>query len=456
MTISLTRQLCRILGRDVRAADRRRAALHVLDWVGCAAIGAVTPAGRVFAEPSALFGNGPCHGVGVGGSCAPAQAAFVNGGLGNVLEMDDVHRTAILHPGPVVIPAVLAAAEADGLTGAAFLDAVVRGYEAMIRVGRSVGPTHYVHWHNTGSCGPFGAAAGAAFAFGLDADAVVSALGNAGSTAGGLWRCRHEPVMTKQWHTAKAAADGLAAAVLARQGLTGPEYILEGEQGFYSALAPDATPMDVVHDDDAPWLIYDTSFKPWPACRHAHAAIDAALLAREDLGDTADIVSVAVETYDDAIRFCDNPRPQIEIEAKFSLQHAVAVTLSQGAPDLADFRPDRLDLAPIADLRCRVTVGTVASYAAAYPAHYGAGLRITLTDGTERRFDVLDALGDPDNPLDDGAICAKARGLMAAAGMPAAAIDAMIDRCLDLPDAADVTTFSACLPAREDLVHGLF
>ena len=158
MTISLTRQLCRILDRDVRAADRRRAALHVLDWVGCAAIGAVTPAGRVFTEPSALFGDGPCHGVGLGGGCAPAQAAFVNGGLGNVLEMDDVHRTAILHPGPVVIPAVLAAAEAGGLTGAAFLDAVVRGYEAMIRVGRSVGPTHYNHWHNTGSCGPFGAA----------------------------------------------------------------------------------------------------------------------------------------------------------------------------------------------------------------------------------------------------------------------------------------------------------
>lgn len=445
MTKSLTRQLYAVLSRSIAPDDRRRAVLHVIDWIGCATIGAQSPAGATLTQVNDMFGGGPCRIIGRRETTSAAGAAFANGALGNVLEMDDIHRTSILHPGPVVIPAVLAASQAFDLSATAFLDGIIRGYEALIRIGRSVGPGHYAKWHNTSSCGPFGAAAGVAFALGLDEEQFVSALGNAGSTASGLWRCRHEPVMTKQWHTARAAEDGLAAALLAQRGLTGPQFILEGEQGFYAATAPDADPDAVIADPDGPWLIYDTSFKPWAACRHAHAAIDAALAVRA-AGMTPDaIAALTIETYGDAARFCDRQTPTSEIEAKFSLQHAAAITLINGEPGLDDFGAERRADAAVAALRDRMSVRVTEAFDTAYPQHYGSAIALRLQDGRQRRFSVPDALGDPARPLTDDAIIAKARALLDAAGSRQDAAD-VIAAGLSLADWPDMTRFSASLP----------
>jgi 2-methylcitrate dehydratase PrpD len=132
--------------------------------------------------------EGRCRAVG-GLSLTAHGAALVNGTVGNVLEMDDFYRTAIVHPGPVVIPAALAAATQETASGPALLDAVVRGFEAMIRVGRSVGPTHYKYFHSTATAGVFGSAAACGSELGLSEDALVHALGNAGTQASGLWQC---------------------------------------------------------------------------------------------------------------------------------------------------------------------------------------------------------------------------------------------------------------------------
>jgi 2-methylcitrate dehydratase PrpD len=98
-----TETLARILSRPVSAADRERAALHVLDWVGCAAAGALTPPGVALRSWARTLGAGPCQTIGAL-SLDPRDAALVNGAVGNILEMDDFHRAAIVHPGPVVVP----------------------------------------------------------------------------------------------------------------------------------------------------------------------------------------------------------------------------------------------------------------------------------------------------------------------------------------------------------------
>ncbi|MEM9199726.1 MAG: MmgE/PrpD family protein, partial [Pseudomonadota bacterium] len=294
MGTSLTQRLARHLDRPVSPADEARAALHLLDWAGCAAAGRVAPAGMALAEIARAIGSGPATGIHAPG-LSPAAAAFLNGGLGNVLEMDDIHRSSILHPGPVVIPAALAAAEACGVDGRALLRALVRGYDAVIRIGAAVGPEHYALWHNTATCGPFGAAAAAAAVMGLPFDQMVWALGNAGTQASGPWQCRHEAVMTKQLHTARAAQSGLLAAMLAAKHFSGPAFILEGPQGFFATMAPNGTPEAVMADADAGqagWTIWDTSFKPWPACRHAHPTIDAALALRARGIDSAAITQI--------------------------------------------------------------------------------------------------------------------------------------------------------------------
>jgi len=441
--MTLTEGLVALLARPVAATDRARAALHVLDWIGCAAAGAADAVGPVFRAHAATE-PGPARIV-LGGDASPRMAALANGAFGNVLEMDDVHREAVLHAGPVVVPAALALAAAHDAPGAALLDAVIRGYEAEIRLGRALGPAHYRHFHPSATCGPFGAAAACASLLGLDAARTADALGNAASIAGGLWRCRHEPVLTKQWHTAHAAAAGMEAAMLAAQGLTGPRGILEGTQGLFEGMAPDAAPARVLDGADAPWLIHETSFKPWPACRHAHPAIDAALLLRAQLaGRRPERIEVAA--YADAIAFCDRAEPRSAIEAKFSLQHAVAVTLLDGPPPLAAFEPPAIARADAAALRARVEAREDHALTAAYPAHFGAGVAAILPGGERIEARVADALGDPENPLTADAVIAKARALMAHAGVPPARAETAIAAALALAGGGTARACNDALP----------
>jgi len=432
--MTLTGGLVALLARPITPADRGRAALHVADWLGCAAAGAASEAGAAFRAHAADLSPGVARIV-LGGALAARDAALLNGAFGNVLEMDDVHREAVLHPGPVVIPAALALAAERDAPGAVLLDAIIRGYEAEIRLGRALGAGHYARFHPTASCGAFGAAAACAALLGLDAQRSADALGNAASVAGGLWRCRHEAVATKQWHTAHAAAAGLDAARLASRGVTGPRAILEGAQGFFAGLAPDADAERVLAGPDAPWLIHETSFKPWPACRHAHAAIDAALLLRAQ-GVRAP-QRVEVRSYADALAFCDRAEPRSEVEAKFSLQHAVAVALLDGPPGLAAFRPAAIARADLAALRARIVVLEDASLSGAYPRHFGAELR---ADGVSAR--VADALGDPENPLAPGGVLAKARALLAEAG----ADDAVLVSVLALAGGGTARALNDALP----------
>jgi 2-methylcitrate dehydratase PrpD len=439
---SLTEGLVALLARPITAGDRRRAALHLIDWIGCAVAGAASETGGVFRSQAATQPAGAARIV-LGGAATARDAAFANGAFGNVLEMDDVHREAILHPGPVVIPAALALATERATGGAALLDAILRGYETEIRIGRAMGGGHYAKFHPTATMGPFGAAAACGSLLGLDAERMAWALGNAGTQAGGVWQCRHEPVMTKQLHTARAAAMGLEAAQMAALGLSGPRLILEGPQGVFAGLATDARPHRVLDEPDAPWMVHATSFKPWPACRHAHPAIDAALALRPRIAGRG-IAAVQVESYADALAFCDRARPRSTVQAKFSLQHAVAVTLLDGPPPLSAFDPPALDRSDLAALRACVTVAEGPGFTRAYPAHYGAAVQVTLADGTILRETVPDALGDPENPLAEDAVLAKARMLMESAGVMRA--EAVIAAALALADGAPAAHLNDALP----------
>lgn len=417
----------------------------MLDWIGCAVIGATTPPGLVIKDYGRYEPGGPCKAIGVGDLRAEA-AAFVNGAFGNVLEMDDIHRTSILHPGPVVVPAALAVAQAAGVEAAVFLDGLIRGYEVAVRVGTSVGRSHYKHFHNTSTCGPFGAAAAAGSILGLDDASLVHALGNAGTTTGGLWQVRHENAMSKQLHNANAARHGVLCAYLAKRGFTGPARILEGPNGLYQAMCgSDANPGAVTARPEAPWMVFDTSFKPWPACRHAHSTIDAALALREQV--TADRFERAVvHTYSDAVAFCDRAQPDTVVQAKFSLQHAVALVLADGKPRLDHFEPKYFRQSHVARLRERVRCAVDSAIDRGFPEHYGARIEAWTTDGRHLEIAAPDALGDPGNPVPDERIVAKARELMGAGGLTAGRIDAVVEKTLALGRGGTLEQVTALLP----------
>ena len=399
--------LSELVSRPVNSESLQRARLHLLDWLGCAVAGAWEPVGKILLDD-------------MGGDAL--SRAFAWGGLGNVLEMDDVDKRALLHPGPTIIPAALAIAFETKASMSDLLESVVRGYEATIRLGRAVGPGHYALFHSTGTCGAIGAATAGASLLGLSKAESAHAMALAISQSAGLWHTRHDPQsMGKQLHTAAAARAGAHAARLAAQGFTGPLEILEGTQGFFEAVCPGGDPRDILASPDANWGIFDVSFKPWPACRHAHAVIDAALELKTELAGCSTPNRIEVRTYGDALKFCDNPDPKSVIEAKFSLQHAVAVVMLRGEPKLEHFDLATIVADDIRDLREAVTVAVSDKYDSVYPAHFGAELEC---DGTVVR--VPDALGDPENPVSDQQIEDKARMLMSAGGLSNAVSETLI------------------------------
>lgn len=433
--------------RQPTEVDRDRARLHLLDWAACAVAGAVEPGAAEPRDLARLEGSGSCRVLG-GPRAGPLAAALANGPAGALLEMDDVDRRGLLHPGPVVIPAALAAAEAGGQDdGAALLDAVVRGYEAMIRVGRAVGPHHAARFHVTASCGGFGAAAAGASILGLDVTQTAWALGNAGQQAFGLWQVRHEPVFTKALHDGRAAANGLSAAFLARTGYAGPLAIFEGPQGFFNGLCPDGDAQAVVEGGDA-WAIHEVSFKPHAACRHAHAAIDAVLALRAQAGG-AELEALEIGAYRDAVVFCDRPHPTTSAEGKFSLQHAAAAAWVYGEAGLDRFNLEALIEPGIIDLRARVSVAEAPALTARYPARFGATARARLADGQMLEVETPDALGDPERPMEAAAMVAKARALMAWGGLDGGAADRLIEAVLNLGPGASVSDLSAALPGTD-------
>ena len=420
---SVSETLTEILARPITKADQNQAAFHLLDWLGCALAGYETETGKLLSIGAGSMSH-PFGGVGSG----RPDAILAMGGLGSILEMDDVHRTALLHPGPVIMPVVLGA-NRDQLTPERILRAIIKGYEAMIRFGAAVGKGHYDFFHNTATCGGLGAAVAASHLLGLSRQQTTSAIGHATSLAGGLWQCRHEPVATKHLHVAETARRGFQAARFAQAGLAGPRFVLEGPQGYFAAIAKGGLAASITEDTTRPWQIHDTSFKPWPACRHTHPSIDAALILRQQLCGRVP-KRIEIRTFGDAIIFCDKPNPQTTAEAMFSLQHAVAVALSDGPPKLEAFEPSKHTT--YSELRQLIHITEGEQFSNAYPAHFGAEIVIELAEGEMIEADVLDAWGDSENPMSEDASIAKFRNMSTWAKIPADAQNRLLDAALGL------------------------
>ena len=390
-----------IRSKPIGQSDLDAMALIVLDGIANMLAGRNTEPGRILRRWGADKQDA-------------GRRALVMGGCMHILEVDDLHRGSVTHPGCVVIPAALALTGREGADGETFLRAVLQGFEAVCRVGMSVGPTHYKVWHNTATCGPFGAAMAAAAVCGLDDDATVHALGNAGTQSAGLWEFLNTGAMSKHLHAGRAAEAGVVAAELAAAGFTGPPAILEGRQGFYAGACPDPDPDAVLRRPGAPWQVHATSIKPWPSCRHTHPAIDAALEVSAAI-DAAAVVGVEASTYQAAVDVCDRPMPTSPYEAKFSLQHCIAAALADGAVGFDSFEAGTR--ARLSALRSRVSVRADEPYVSDYPAAWGGEVTALLGDGRRVSAARRQCKGDPEAALDRDEMAEKARELLRFGGV---------------------------------------
>ncbi|MEC9341696.1 MAG: MmgE/PrpD family protein [Pseudomonadota bacterium] len=415
---------------EIRGAPvQRQARYYLLDWLGALLAAHGTDTGAKFTAYALAQPPGKAPLVGLGRGAAAETSAFYGGALSHIVEMDDVAREAIIHPAVVVMPAALAIAGERGASGTQLLGAIAEGYEAAILVGEAVGREHYYHFHNTTTCGVFGSAMAAGRLLDLDDHELVWALGNAGTQAFGLWQFNAEGVLTKPYHSGRAAAAGVSAALLAQAGVSGAAAILEGERGFFAGLAPGGDPQRIrcALEAGGPPRIGGVSIKPYASCRHTHAPIDAALRLRERLrGRVREISSVRVASYQAALTLCDNPSPVSTAEAKFSLQHCLASALLRGRAGLAQFEGEALHDADVRALAGKGTACLDEEAERGYPNTWSASVTLRLDNGESLAETVSDPKGDPENPLSQGELEEKFRELAAYGGVPASHADDLI------------------------------
>lgn len=336
------------------------------------------------------------------------QSALVNGTASHALELDDFGGCG--HSGAVVVPAVCALAGRGGISGKDMLTAIVAGYDIAARVVEGAGgyrAHNDLGWHSSGTCGSFGAAAGAAKILGLDRERHADALGIAGTFTGGIWAFLADGAMTKRFHPGKASENGLTAALLAQAGMTGPRQVLEaGWGGFYSTYARGiATPEATLKGLGTEFRIARSGMKPYACCRGLHATLDALF---EIMGETRaksdQIERMVVHGNEQNKLQFDRPAIGNLLDAQFSFQYALAVGAVSGRATLDQFQPFRNGEPEVQRLMRATEVAADREMKAnTYPP-----LEIRFRDGRVVERHIAYAKGAPENPLSDEELRNKA------------------------------------------------
>lgn len=333
-------------------------------------------------------------------------AVLVNGLMSHELELDDVHTASKSHVGAVVIPAAWAVAEAIGATGRELTEAVVVGYEVMGRVGMGmdVASNRKRGWHTTGIIGTFGAAAAAARLLRLTVPQTVSTLGMAGTQSSGLWAFLAEGSTCKKLHPARAAVNGVCAALLAQSGMTGPAHILDAaDGGLYQAVSNSFDLRRVTDGLGQNLVITKMDKKPYPCCRTTHHAIDAALrLHDRNLFRPEDIAGVLVETYDVGVLQCGFEKyPESPVEAKFSIAFTCAAAFVYGRVTIGEFCREVLENPQVKRIAKATKVVGSDLFTQRYPKRWGSRMTVTTTDGQQYVCQVDDMSGSVAVPLSE-------------------------------------------------------
>lgn len=408
---------------DIPESVVRKTEDLMVDWFGSAVAGHGSRPVESIARFAQAMGSaqGPSEVLVSGASNSPYLAAMANAAASHVAEQDDVHNGSVFHPAAVVFPAAVAAAQALGASGRDLLLASVVGYEVGIRVGEFLGRSHYKVFHTTGTAGTLAAAAAVGSLLKLDATQMQHALGSAGTQAAGLWEFLRTAADSKQLHTAHAAAAGLMAAYLAKDGFTGAAQILEGPQGMAAGMSSDADPAKLVDGLEngkvTRWATPETSFKWHASCRHTHPAADALLqVMQQHQLQPADLARVETLVHQGAIDVLGPVvKPVTVHQSKFSMGTVLGLAAQFGHAGLTEFDAHFLSDTTQA-LRDKVTMALDPEVDAAYPRRWIGKVIVHTTDGRVLHGRVDEPKGDPGNTLSRAEITAKALRLAAYSG----------------------------------------
>ncbi|HEY6912642.1 MAG TPA: MmgE/PrpD family protein [Myxococcales bacterium] len=372
---------------------------------------------------------------------AAASAAFVNGTAAHGEDFDDTFEGGPVHVGAVVVPAVLAAVEQEGLDGKSALLGIAVGAETLCRLSL-VAPkaVHQAGFHPTAVFGALASAAGAGAALGLDSRPLVDALGVAGSMAGGIIEYLAEGSWTKRMHPGWAAQSGLRAALLGRAGFNGPRTVFEGAHGLFNGFARsrEGHYQALLDGFGEEWLLPSLAFKPYPCGTMIQPYIDCARRLGERI-DPREIVEITAEVGEGTVHrlwepLAEKQRPPNGYAAKFSTPWCIARGMLRGHPGLDAFTDQAAADPEVRALAAKIRYRIDPSNP--YPREFTGHLRARLKDGSEIEERQAHLRGGAREPLGRSDLEAKFRANCRAGGWPEARGDAALALVRSLWDGA--------------------
>ena len=364
----------------------------------------------IAAAIAAADGDGVCTALGHARPFTAFDSALVSGTAAHGEDFDDTFEGGPVHSGAVIVPAVLAACERERVPGERLAIGIATGVELMCRMSL-VAPmgAHRAGFHPTAVFGAVAAAGGVSAALGLDAPAVTSALGIAGSMASGIIEYLAEGTWTKRMHAGWAAQAGIRAALMARGGFIGPRTVFEGTHGFYRAFAPSVPPdfQPLVSGLGRRWVMEDVAFKPYACGTMTQPFIDCAIELAESGVDASDIGEIVCEVAEGTVHRLWEPlatkhRPPTAYAAKFSTPYCMAVGILDRRAGFAQFTPERVADRAVLDLAAKIRY--VINPDDEYPRVFSGHLRAVLADGRERVIRRAHMRGGAQSPLTPGEV----------------------------------------------------
>ena len=445
-----TRRLARYVANsrfeDLPPKVAHEAIRAIVNWTGCTIGGAGHESVDIALASLSPFA-GPAQAALLGRTERTdiLLAALIDGIASHVLDFDDTHPDVLVHPSGPVAAALLPLAELRRSTGAELINAFVAGVEVECRVAQAVMPSHYeVGWHITGTVGVIGAAAACARLLGLDEARTLHALGTAATQASGLREMFGS--MCKSFHVGRAAQNGLSAALLAERGFTSAESSLEGARGFIHVLSTSAHPSSLTAGLGEDYELLRNTYKPYACGLVIHPSLDGCiqLRGRHRLrGPEIERIELAVHPL--VLELTGKTAPRSGLEGKFSVFHAAAVAIIDGAGGEAQFSDARVTSKEVVRLREKV-------HARVDPAldKAQAGITVICKDGTRHELRVEHCAGSLQRPLTDAELDAKFLALAAPeiggkAGQALAALRGLASA----RDTGEISRLCAKAPLRE-------
>ena len=388
---------------DVPTAVVRESVRSLLNWAGCAIGGSGhETVDRALAAVSPFAGEGVARLFGRVEKTDPLNAALLNGISSHVFDFDDTHLKTIIHPAGPVASCLLALAEVRPMTGAELLHAFILGVEVECRIGNAVYPAHYdIGWHITGTAGVFGAAAAAGKILGLDRQQMVWALGIAGTQSSGFREMFG--TMCKSFHPGRAAQNGLLSALLAQQGFTSSDRVLEAPRGFAHVMSTERDFSEITDGLGDHFEISLNTYKPFACGIVIHPSIDGAVQLRTDHDlKPADIARVELKVAPLVLELTGKKTPVNGLESKFSVYHSCAVGLIFGRAGEHEYTDAVVNSPAVLALRAKVEAIVDDSISEA-----AADVRVQTHDGRNLHVFIEHAIGSTQRPMSDAQLKAK-------------------------------------------------